>query len=234
MKKPEDTKPGWKPDPDDPNHKRFWNGTTWTQRLTTPEMRESRPAIPPNSDVIHSEGATQTAASSPLSVGIPLAGSVVLLVAVFLPRVETSAFSTIEQNTLLQSGPGIFLLLNALLAAVFTYQFTRKEGRRFSVLICGVICLAIAVWSCTGDRLELAPVGPGENNPALRVEAGPSLGIYATFVGGSLIAVGGFMLAGFRYEGVSAPPLRRSKRCPDCAEDVLEEARVCKHCGHRF
>jgi hypothetical protein len=24
------------------------------------------------------------------------------------------------------------------------------------------------------------------------------------------------------------------KRCPDCAEDVKLEARVCKHCGYRF
>ena len=24
------------------------------------------------------------------------------------------------------------------------------------------------------------------------------------------------------------------KKCPDCAELVLIEARVCKHCGHRF
>jgi hypothetical protein len=25
-----------------------------------------------------------------------------------------------------------------------------------------------------------------------------------------------------------------TKKCPDCAETVLEEARVCKHCGYRF
>ena len=24
------------------------------------------------------------------------------------------------------------------------------------------------------------------------------------------------------------------KKCPDCAEFVLVEARVCKHCGYRF
>ncbi len=25
-----------------------------------------------------------------------------------------------------------------------------------------------------------------------------------------------------------------SKTCPDCAERVDKQARVCKHCGHRF
>jgi len=28
--------------------------------------------------------------------------------------------------------------------------------------------------------------------------------------------------------------LGRSKKCPDCAELVRADARVCKHCGHRF
>lgn len=31
------------------------------------------------------------------------------------------------------------------------------------------------------------------------------------------------------------PGRRRTlKRCPECAEDVMAEAHVCKHCGHRF
>lgn len=28
--------------------------------------------------------------------------------------------------------------------------------------------------------------------------------------------------------------LHRKKRCPDCAEEVLQAARRCKHCGHEF
>jgi rRNA maturation endonuclease Nob1 len=31
-----------------------------------------------------------------------------------------------------------------------------------------------------------------------------------------------------------AARLRLHKRCPECAERVRGEARVCKHCGHRF
>jgi hypothetical protein len=30
------------------------------------------------------------------------------------------------------------------------------------------------------------------------------------------------------------PTAEPTKRCPDCAETILEDARVCKHCGYRF
>lgn len=30
------------------------------------------------------------------------------------------------------------------------------------------------------------------------------------------------------------PPEPPSKKCPDCAERVLAEAKKCKHCGHNF
>lgn len=30
------------------------------------------------------------------------------------------------------------------------------------------------------------------------------------------------------------PPARAEKKCPDCAEMVLVDARVCRHCGYRF
>jgi ribosomal protein S27E len=32
----------------------------------------------------------------------------------------------------------------------------------------------------------------------------------------------------------SGPPTDATKKCPDCAETVLSDARVCKHCGYRF
>ncbi len=44
----------------------------------------------------------------------------------------------------------------------------------------------------------------------------------------------------FRLPNASGPPApakvptRATKKCPDCAETVLSDAHVCKHCGYRF
>lgn len=32
----------------------------------------------------------------------------------------------------------------------------------------------------------------------------------------------------------ASPPSQRVKTCPDCAEEVLADARICKHCRHQF
>ena len=37
-----------------------------------------------------------------------------------------------------------------------------------------------------------------------------------------------------KTDGAIATPPEVRKKCPDCAELVLFEARVCKHCGCRF
>lgn len=34
--------------------------------------------------------------------------------------------------------------------------------------------------------------------------------------------------------GAAPAPEILSKKCPDCAEAVKAEARLCKHCGHAF
>ena len=34
--------------------------------------------------------------------------------------------------------------------------------------------------------------------------------------------------------GVQVPSQDTHKKCPDCAELVLQEAKVCKHCGAKF
>ena len=69
-------------------------------------------------------------------------------------------------------------------------------------------------------------------------DASPGIGVYATGIGGLLLVIGGWQLFSIRLPQHSSPrqsdERRETKPCPDCAESVLAEANVCKHCGYRF
>ncbi len=84
--------------------------------------------------------------------------------------------------------------------------------------------------ACIGLGFLLSPAVLGGENPTL-----PGLvlavGFFALAVAGLLVF--GNMLAEAATGGLSAWN-KTVKRCPECAEREKAEARVCKHCGHRF
>lgn len=62
----------------------------------------------------------------------------------------------------------------------------------------------------------------------------------AAGVSGGLAALGGWLMRNSpaTTKMTTVPAVGEStaptKRCPDCAETVLAEARLCKHCRYRF
>jgi hypothetical protein len=168
------------------------------------------------------------------AMGLAGIAAALAIVCVFLPALESSTFSTIAKNTLIQSGGGWLILGCAvgILGAVYRLYSTRTPT--WAVLVLGLVILGVAVYYGTGDRTELESVGPNPfSQEMVTVKGSPAVGIYAAGAAGLLAMFAGYIIGGgsiSSYQGAG----RRTKVCPDCAETVLDAARICKHCGHRF
>lgn len=168
---------------------------------------------------------------SPVGAGLALAGALAMVIGVFLPRVETSAFAFVKDNTLIQSGDG-WIFLGLVLGNVGSvYRAYKRRRRTWAPLVLGVVAIVVAIYDGTGGRLKLCSL----TITTACQQASPGIGIYVVGVGGLLVAAGGWQLLTARR---SAPAIARpeagSKICPECAETVKDAARVCKHCGYRF
>ena len=183
-------KPGWYPDPDQPETQRYWDGNEWTDQRA-----------PARSSGI---------SGIQLPVALALIGAAIAVIATFLPQIEASEVTTeIKDNSLVQNGDGIFILIAAVAGGIAAY--TGRDGPRRRALIpilAGLLILVIAIYDGTGDRLQLTGTNTEDLNltdalDALAGEQGsPGIGIYAAGLGGALLALGGFLL---RRDVPSAP-----------------------------
>ena len=62
------------------------------------------------------------------------------------------------------------------------------------------------------------------------------IGPYVAALGTAIALLGCYLLWEGRNRAVpeQGPAHTAAKQCPDCAETVLADARVCKHCQHQF
>jgi Uncharacterised protein family UPF0547 len=165
---------------------------------------------------------------NPLGLGLVIVGAVAMTISAFLPVVEpTGTSSVVEHNTLIQRGGWIFIAL-ALGVAVSGYRVSqgRWTARWIPIVLC-VSAIALIVLSYNNLR-TLYPVGP-DGNPittAPGMVGNPGIAIYIAGAGLAAAFIGSVMLLQSRQA--------KTKKCPDCAETVLADANVCKHCGYRF
>jgi hypothetical protein len=134
---------------------------------------------------------------SPVSLGLTLLGAAVMLVAVFLPRVDSNTFARVAQNTLIQSGGGWWFIGIAVILAGSAWFSYQHHAAGAGPMVLGLIAIGIAVYYGTSkSSLTLCPVNQSAAN-ALGIgctKASPGVGIYAAGVGGLLAAIGGWQM----------------------------------------
>lgn len=199
-------------------------------------------------------------------VGLVLAlvGAGAVLIGVFLPRLESSSFGGVAENSLIQQGDGLIFICGAIAIAGSAYRAWRGGTRPWAVLVLGGLVLAGAIYYGTSkDMLMLYPLDSAGNpdTSAAGEKARAGIGIYVVGVGGLLALAGGWRMRSdsepvqalqqpaARPTPQFAPPAPESieaaavgapaggeptKKCPDCAETILAAAHVCRYCGYRF
>jgi hypothetical protein len=189
--------------------------------------------------------ASNAVPQNPLGLGLVLVGAAALAISVFLSFVQpVSASRMVKDNTLIQQSGGWMFVFAGLLIATWGYQVGRgSPKKRWVPLMLSAIALALVVITANDkDARTLYPSGPDGTIDTSQSGVVASLGI-AIYVAGAGVAaalIGSLMLLQTAKQrapddGLVAPQAdSATKKCPDCAETVLADARVCKHCGYRF
>jgi hypothetical protein len=188
---------------------------------------------------------------NPLGLGLIILGAIAMALAAFLPFAEpTGPFLVVRRNTLIQSGAvGWLLIALALIIAASGYRVNYRNSKEWWVplLACLIAALAIVLMANNEDLRTLYPVVPGGAPNTSEPGTVGTLGI-AIYVAGAGVAaalIGSVLLRQATLnrdedhvdaDDFDAPTSveRATKDCPDCAETILADAKVCKYCGYRF
>lgn len=185
-------------------------------------------------------GSDDRYAINPLGFGLVLLGAAIAILGTFLPRAETTAFTFggIEKNTLLQNGDGVVIIVGAVILGAVAYNGWAAGARRsVPIFLISACLIGLAFYEGTGSRIALYRIS-ADGSQSAQVDSSAGIGIYAVGVGGLLGILGGWVIRRssplVTDDGGEPTGPDPRKRCPDCAEEVLAAARVCKHCGFRF
>jgi hypothetical protein len=187
---------------------------------------------------------------NPLGLGLIIVGAIAMAISAFLPLVEPiDSFRRVEDNTLIQHGGWILIgLALGIAASGYRVSQGRWTSRWMPIVLCAVAAVLVVVNANDKGLRTLYPVGPDGNPITTQPGMVANLGI-AIYVAGAGIAaalIGSVMLLRSAKHVLddsddelvdwwaSQSRQATTKECPDCAETVLADARVCKHCGYRF
>lgn len=183
-----------------------------------------------------------TRQGNPLGLGLAIVGAFAMVISAFLPLDEPiGLFHRVQDNTLIQHGGWVLIAL-ALGIAVGGVRANQRGGNAWVTSLVSSVLAALQVfmWATDDDLRTLYRVGPNgapdTSQPGM--VASPGIALYVAGVGVAAALIGSLMLRRTAQspaaEADRAPAQPQTKKCPDCAETILVDAKVCKHCGFRF
>jgi hypothetical protein len=181
---------------------------------------------------------------NPLALGLVIVGAAAMALAAFLPLDEPNGvFRMVAHNTLIQHG-GWTLIALAIGIAATGFQANQRRGNwlAYPIVLCVLAGFRVVDLAMDKDSRTLYPVKLDGTVDTSKPGTVAPLGI-ALYVAGAAVAIaliGSVMLRQAEKSGasqaVNGPTAVQAptKKCPDCAETILADAKVCKHCGYRF
>ncbi|KUI16935.1 hypothetical protein AU193_22385 [Mycobacterium sp. GA-1285] len=190
---------------------------------------------------------SKVGAEGPVGFGLLIVGAVAMVIATFLPFIEpTSTFSTVQENTIIQGGGWWFIVLAAFIAGTgYQVCFHKPTNWGYPIINSVIATGYLIYWANNKESRTLYPVKDGVADTTQPGElASFGIAIYVASVGVAAAVFGSGVLAYSAYHAIHtstadgfvdrASAESRTKKCPDCAEAILADAKVCKHCGYRF
>jgi hypothetical protein len=174
---------------------------------------------------------------NPVGTALVVVGGALLALSSFLPLDEpSSALRVVQSNTLIEHSEWWLLIAGAILIIAALSSYASKRRPSWSLFILAIVTAGIVVYLAQDKGLRtLYPVNTsGEAESSAQGTVVPlGIAIYIAGVGAVLSVIGVWVM---RRTAEAAPvqPAQVTKQCPDCAETILAEANVCKHCGYRF
>jgi hypothetical protein len=160
-------------------------------------------------------------------------GAALILLGTILPEHESSIFSGVQSNTLIQTGDGIFFVVVALVIAWRVYRTWTNRDKAAWVIVGGVWTGGWLVFEWINGA-KIYPVIDGQVDTSVAPEiAAAGIGLYVAALGVILVIGCGIALLATSRQTVAAVPVQshaaRVITCADCSR--IHDEPECPNCG---